>query len=68
MSADIVVIALLVDAHRVLCAENTLVSMPAEASTVFIKRPIVYDVTALYGFTKDTKSLVVLLRFSVAFK
>ena len=47
MSADIVVIALLADAHRVLCAENTLVSMPAEASTVFIQRPIVDDVTAL---------------------
>jgi len=38
---------LLADAHRVLCAENTLVSMSAEANTVFIRRPNVDEVTAL---------------------
>ena len=47
MSAETVATALLVDAHLVLCAEYTFVSMPADASTVFSQRPMVDDVTAL---------------------
>ena len=47
MSADIVAIALLANAHHVLCAENTIVSISAEANTVFIQCPIMDDVTAL---------------------
>ena len=55
-------IALLVEAHLVLWAENSSVSMPAWPNMVLTQRPIVDEVTALYGLMYDTSNLVEFLK------
>jgi len=62
------VIALLVEAHLVLWVENSSVSMPAWPNMVLIQRPVVDEVTALYGLMYDTSNLVEFLTFSVALR
>ena len=47
-------IALLVEAHLVLWAENSSVSMPAWPNMVLIQLPLVDEVTAPYGLMYDT--------------
>ena len=61
-------IALLVEAHLVLWAENCSVLMPAWPNMVLIQRPTVDEVTALYGLMYDTSNLVEFLKFSVALR
>ena len=61
-------IALLVEAHLVLWAENSSVSMPAWPNLDLIQRPIVDEVTAPYGLMNDTSNLVEFLTFSVALR
>ncbi len=46
-----------IDADRMLCAPNLVMSIPANASVVFNHWPIVSGDTSLYGFWKLIKSL-----------
>jgi len=64
-SVETDVIALLGEAHLVLWAENSSVSMPSWPNMVLIQRPIVDEVTAPYGLMYDTSNLVEFLKFSV---
>ena len=52
-----------VDADRVLCAPNLVMSMPASASVVFNHRLIVSADTSLYGLWKLMKSFDPLVTF-----
>ena len=67
-SVETDVIPLLGEAHLVLWAENSSASMPAWPNLDLIQRPIVDQVTALYGLMYDTSNLVKFLKFSVALR